>query len=51
MENVGDVAAIEKRLVEELKEVFSNIRLAGQTEVKDLDRSLEILKDSSASYI
>jgi len=44
MEIIGDVDCIENKLLNELTEVFSSIRLAGQTEVKDLEKSLEIFK-------
>lgn len=44
MQTIGDITATELKLLNQLKEEFSNFRLASQTEVKDLDKGLEILK-------
>ncbi|OGO24008.1 MAG: hypothetical protein A2Z28_03610 [Chloroflexi bacterium RBG_16_51_9] len=44
MERIGDVSSIERRLITELKEVFSDIQLAGKSKVDDLESSLEMLK-------
>jgi hypothetical protein len=44
MQEIGNIAFAEGRLLTQLKEVFSHIRLAGQTEPSALEPSLEILK-------
>ena len=45
MEEIGDIASAERRLLTQLKEVFSHIRKAGQAEPADLELGLEILKN------
>ncbi len=43
MEEIGDIASAERRLLVQLKETFSNIRKAGQTELTSLEVGLKIL--------
>ncbi len=43
MEEIGEISLRENDLFNQLKEVFSSIRTAGQTEPKNLDLSLQIL--------
>lgn len=44
MEELGNIASAEDGLLAQVKEIFSHIRLAGQTEPINLEKSLEILK-------
>ena len=44
MERIGDITSAESQLLNQLKEVFSHIRVAGQAEPINLELGLEILK-------
>ncbi|MBN1367032.1 MAG: hypothetical protein JW967_03810 [Dehalococcoidales bacterium] len=44
MEAIGDITIAESKIINQLKALFSHFHLAGQTEVTDLGKSLEILK-------
>ncbi len=44
MEEIGSLVTAEDRLLAELKDVFSHIRVAGQTEPANLELSREILR-------
>jgi hypothetical protein len=44
VEEIGDIACAETTLLNELKEVFSHIRVAGKAEPTNLELGLEILK-------
>jgi len=45
MDEIGDIALAETRLLGELKEVFSHIRLAGKAEPTSLELGLQILQE------
>lgn len=44
MDEIGNIALVENKLLGQLKEVFSNIRLAGRAEPSSLEPGLEMLK-------
>jgi hypothetical protein len=44
MEEIGDIALVEATLLNELRGMFSHIRLAGKAEPASLERGLEILR-------
>lgn len=44
MEEIGNIASAESRLLKQLKEVFSHIRVAGQAKLSNLEVGLEILR-------
>jgi len=45
MEEIGDIARTETTLLNELREMFSHIRLAGKVEPTNLELGLEILQN------